>query len=175
MLTKTTGLGEQAKFNERHQPGNIFDWYKSPHNMNEDRYNVSKLLEVFVVRELAARLAPAHLHDDPVVILNALNPGFCRTDLFRHAPFPLNYIVGGGLRLLGRSSEVGARTLLSAAAGDRHTHGQYMDSCVLRAPSALVVSAEGQALQRRVYAELMDVLEGIQPGVTKNVSIAPSL
>lgn len=134
--------------------------------MNEDRYNVSKLLEIFVVRELAAKMAP----NDPVII-NALNPGFCRTDLFRHAPFPLNYIVGGGLRLLGRSSEVGSRTLMSAAAGDKQSHGKYMDSCVLREPSTLVLSTEGQELQRRVYSELMDILEDIQPGVTKNVSL----
>lgn len=137
--------------------------------MNEDRYNVSKLLEIYVVRELAARMAPR----DPVIV-NALNPGFCHTNLFRHAPFPLSYVVGGGLRLLGRSSEVGARTLMSAAAAGRESHGGYMDSCVLRDPStALVASAAGADLQRRVYAELMDILEDVQPGVTKNVSFEP--
>lgn len=136
--------------------------------MNEDRYNVSKLLEIFVVRELAVRMDP----NDPVIV-NSLNPGFCQTDLFRHAPFPLSYIVQGGLRLLGRSSEVGSRTLMAAAAGDKQTtHGKYMDSCVVRDPSALVVSKEGEEVQRRVYSELMDILEGVQAGVTKNVSVA---
>lgn len=137
--------------------------------MNEDRYNVSKLLEIFVVRELAARMAP----NDPVIV-NALNPGFCQTDLFRHAPFPLSYIVSGGLRLLGRSSEVGSRTLMSAVAADKQSHGKYMDSCVLRDPSNLVVSKAGEELQRRVYSELMDILEDIQAGVAKNVSFARS-
>lgn len=137
--------------------------------MNEDRYNTSKLLEIWIVRELAARMAP----NDPVIV-NCLNPGFCRTDLFRHAPFPLSYIVRGGLSLLGRTSEMGSRTLMGAAAADKQSHGKYMDSCVLREPSKLVVSEEGQGLQRRVYSELLEILEDIQPGVTKNVLLDQS-
>lgn len=132
--------------------------------MNEDRYNVSKLLPIWIVRELASRMAPS----DPVTI-NCLNPGFCRTDLFRHAPFPLNYFVKLSLRLLGRTSEMGSRTLMAAAAAGRESHGRYMDSCVVRDPSKLVLSEEGKVLQRRVYRELLRVLEGIEPGITKNI------
>lgn len=138
--------------------------------MNEDRYNTSKLLEIWIVRELASRMAP----NDPVIV-NCLNPGFCQTDLFRHAPFPLIYIVKGGLRLLGRTSEMGSRTLMSAAAADKQSHGKYFDSCVLREPSKLVVSQEGEKLQVRVFSELLDTLEGIQPGVTKNILLERSL
>lgn len=133
--------------------------------MNEDRYNTSKLLPIWIVRELAARMPS----NDPVII-NALNPGFCRTDLFRHAPFPLHYIVKLGLRFLGRTSEMGSRTLMAAAAAERESHGGYMDSCVLREPSKLVTGSEGMALQTRVYNELLEILEDIQPGITKNIT-----
>lgn len=133
--------------------------------MNEDRYNTSKLLPIWIVRELAARMPS----NDPVII-NALNPGFCRTDLFRHAPFPLQYIVKLGLRFLGRTSEMGSRTLMAAAAAERESHGGYMDSCVLREPSKLVTGSEGVTLQTRVYNELMEILEDIQPGITKNIT-----
>lgn len=132
--------------------------------MNEDRYNTSKLLEIWLVREMASRMSP----NDPVIV-NCLSPGFCSTELFRHNPFPLNYIVKCTLRLLGRTSEMGSRTLLASAAADRSSHGRYLDSCVVREPSKLVTSAEGRELQSKVYAELEDILEGIQRGVTKNV------
>lgn len=133
--------------------------------MNEDRYNTSKLLPIWIVRELASRMPP-----NDSVIINCINPGFCRTDLFRHAPFPLSYILKIGLHLLGRTSEMGSRTLMAAAAADKRSHGKYMDSCIVRDPSRLVCSKEGEELQRQVYDELMDILEGIQPGVTKNIS-----
>lgn len=132
--------------------------------MNEDRYNTSKLLPIWIVRELAAQLPP----NDPIII-NSLNPGFCNTDIFRHAPFALRFIIRSGLQILGRTSEMGSRTLMAAAAAQRQSHGKYMDSCVLREPSSLVVSEEGRALQKRVYTELMDTLEDIEPGITRNI------
>lgn len=132
--------------------------------MNEDRYNLSKLLEVFVVRQLASEMAP----NDPVII-NALSPGFCQSTLFRHAPGFLRAVLEIGVRIIGRTSEMGSRSLLAAAAAGRDTHGRYMDNCKLRDPGPFVLSEEGQQLQERVYNELMEVLEGIQPGITKNV------
>lgn len=132
--------------------------------MSEDRYNISKLLPIWIVRELTNRMST-----NDAVIVNCVSPGFCRTDLFRHAAFPLNYIVKLILRLLGRTSEMGSRTLLAAASADRQSHGQYMDNCVMRDPSQLVLSEEGKVLQRRIYEELMGILEGIQPGINQNV------
>lgn len=133
--------------------------------MNEDRYNTSKLLPIWIVRELATRMP----RTEPVIV-NALNPGFCRTDLFRHSPPLLALILKSAVRIIGRTTEMGSRTLMAAAAAGRESHGGYMDSCVLRDPSTLVVSDEGKVLQTRVYDELMAILEHIQPGITKNVS-----
>lgn len=154
----------KAKFSERNEP-KIFDAFKSKEKMNEDRYNTSKLLPIWVVRELAARMP----RTEPVII-NALNPGFCRTDLFRHAPRLLGFIVKSAVQIIGRTTEMGSRTLMAAAAAGRDSHGGYMDSCVPREPSALVVSEEGKQLQSRVYDELFEILEGIQPGVTAVVA-----
>ncbi|KAK2599578.1 hypothetical protein N8I77_011319 [Diaporthe amygdali] len=152
-----------AKFSERHQP-KIFEAFKGKENMNEDRYNTSKLLEVFIVRQLASEMAS----NDPVIV-NALSPGFCNSTIFRHAPWLLQGVLQVAVRLIGRTSEMGSRTLMSAAAASRETHGRYMDNCKLRDPSKFVLSEEGAQVQERVYKELMEVLEGIQPGITKNV------
>lgn len=124
-----------------------------------------KLLQVLLARELAARLPP----NSPIIV-NSLNPGFCRTDFFRHAAFPLNYLLKAGVALIGRSSEMGSRTILAATGLGRESHGRYMDCCVLRDPSALVVSEEGAELQRKVWGEFMEELEAIRPGTTAFVS-----
>lgn len=133
--------------------------------MNEDRYNTSKLLPIWIARELVARMPS----NEPIIV-NALNPGFCSSEIFRHAPRLLTLILKSAIRVVGRTTEMGSRTLLAAAAAGRESHGGYMDSCVLREPSTLVVGEEGKVLQTRVYDELMGILEDIQPGITKNVS-----
>lgn len=134
--------------------------------MSEDRYNTSKLLPIWIVREMGARMS-----SEDAVIVNCVNPGFCRTSLFRHADFPLNYIVRLTLLLLGRDAEMGSRTLMAAAAADRQSHGKYMDSCVVRDPSDLVLSQEGEILQSRIFEELVEILEGIQPRISQNLTM----
>ena len=131
-------------------------------NMSHDRYNVSKLLEVLLMRELDAQLDAAG--GNPIV-LNALNPGFCKSDIGRHVPFPLSILVRAGVSMVGRTTEMGSRTLVAAACGGPETKGQYMDSCRVRAPGSFVTSPEGANVQKKVYAEMLAILEGIQPGI----------
>jgi len=152
-----------ARFREK-SAASIFDALRGKENMTLDRYSLSKLLDIMVVKQLAAEMGPSS-----AVILNTPNPGLCRTDIFRHASFPLNYLIGIGLFLLGRTREAGSRTLVAAAVGGPETHGRYMDSCQVRAESPYVGSEDGQRQQKRAYKELMDILEGIEPGVTKNI------
>lgn len=44
-----------------------------------------------------------------------------------------------------------------------------MADCKVRQPSAWVRSEKGAETQKRVYEELMEILEGIQPGITGNI------
>jgi NAD(P)-dependent dehydrogenase (short-subunit alcohol dehydrogenase family) len=78
-----------------------------------DRYNVSKLLEVFAVREIVRTAAPSGYP----VIVNFVNPGFCYSDLARRE----NALLVGIFQLLlhARSTEVGSRTLVHAASAAR--------------------------------------------------------
>jgi hypothetical protein len=71
--------------------------------------------------------------------------------------------------LLARATEVGGRTLVAAASAGEESHGQYMSECVVTEPSAFVRSEEGQKTQERFYKELMQLLEKIQPGITRNI------
>ncbi|KAG8532971.1 uncharacterized protein KY384_001753 [Bacidia gigantensis] len=88
-----------------------------------DRYNVSKLLEVFFTRELAKR-SPAR-NEKGAVIINFLNPGLCHSSLSREAPFMLEVMKF----LLARSTEHGSRTLVNAVEQSEGSHGGYLSDC----------------------------------------------
>jgi retinol dehydrogenase-12 len=151
-------------FREQSAPS-IFTALKSP-KYQFDRYNTSKLLEILTIRDLAPAMTAS---EKPKVILNTLTPGFCHSELMRHAVFPLNFLGWVGKRLIGRSTEMGSRTLVAAASAGEESHGKYMTDCLVREPSMWVRSKKGKEVQTRVYKELLMVLEEIEPGVTKNI------
>ena len=129
-------------------------------NMGE-RYQTSKLLEVLAIRQIAPQIAASG------VILNNLNPGLCHSELGRDGPLLLTIMKF----FLARSTEVGSRTLVAAAAAGEESHGKYMTDCKVAegALSPFVRSQEGDEVGRKVWAELRGILEEIQPGVTKDV------
>ena len=87
----------------------------------------------------------------------------------RHAVFPLNFLAWIGKKLIGRTTEIGSRTLVAAACAGEESHGQYMTDCKVGEVSPWVRSDKGRVAQKRVYEELMSVLDGIEPGITKNI------
>ncbi|KAF4628887.1 hypothetical protein G7Y89_g9263 [Cudoniella acicularis] len=123
----------QASFKEQSAPS-IFTALSQPSHFQSDRYNVSKLLEILVIRELAPALTSSN--NKPPIILNTLTPGFCHSELTRHAKFPLSFFVMIGKAILARSTEVGSRTLVAAAAAEEETNGTYMADCVVAEPSS---------------------------------------
>ncbi|CZS94219.1 related to enoyl-CoA hydratase/isomerase [Rhynchosporium agropyri] len=131
---------EQAAFVEQSAPS-IFAALNDPMNQ-QDKYNLSKLLEVLVVRALAPAMTAS---------------GKPRT-LATIAKF-----------FLARTTEVGSRTLVSAAAAKEDTHGKYLANLQVKEPSKWVGSEKGAETQVRVSKELLENLEGIEPGITGNV------
>ncbi|TPR10427.1 hypothetical protein CAN33_0022100 [Aspergillus niger] len=110
-----------TKFPERNAPAEkgvgVFEALDEPERYYKtmaERYRTSKLLDVLLTRELADRIG-----DDDIVV-NCLNPGLCRSQLAREMD---NVVVRIMLRLLGRTAEVGSRTLVTAAAAGRESHG----------------------------------------------------
>ena len=127
-----------------------------------ERYSTSKLLEVLAVREMAPRMSNSG------VVLNMLNPGLCHSELGRDA--------GWGLWLfkvaLARSTEIGSRTLVAAAAAaGKESHGAYMsDGKVANGMlSPFVKSEDGASAQKKVWTELGEILEEIQPGIMSSL------
>jgi NAD(P)-dependent dehydrogenase (short-subunit alcohol dehydrogenase family) len=191
-LTLTASeLYEVAKFKERNAPAsNIFATLNDERNANmSDRYNVSKLLGIFVIKQMAA-LSPLSSSN---VIVNSVAPGyvfppphpgltmdvaavppdqllsffalpsFCHSELHReHDSAPVRL----AMKVLCRPTEVGSRTLVYGASAGPESHGQYVPDCKITPTRGLTKGEAGAELQARVWAELRKKLEGIRPGVT---------
>ncbi|XMA09702.1 hypothetical protein WAI453_002493 [Rhynchosporium graminicola] len=155
---------EQAVFVEQSAPS-IFAALNDPMNQ-QDKYNLYKLLEVLVVRELAPAMTAS---GKPRVTLNCLTPGFCHSELMRNAPFPLKTLATLAKFFLARTTEVSSRTLVSAAAAKEDTHGKYLANLQIKEPSKWVRSEKEAETQVRAYKELIEILEGIEPGITGNI------
>ena len=125
-----------------------------------DRYNVSKLLEVLACREIAREHSVEQLR----VALNFVNPGWCHSELVREITNPLISFI---MKVCCRTTEVGSRTLVHAGVAGPETHGQYLSDCKITACAPLVEGKEGPEIQRRVWQELSEKLNEIEPGVTK--------
>jgi len=161
-LTVTgSGLYEVASFKERKAPvGQLFATLndKSKAKMS-DRYSVSKLLGMFVVKQLAA-MSPV---ESGGVIVNIVAPGLCYSDLHRDFDNILGHIL---LKISARPTEVGARTLVYGASTGPESHGQYLPDCKITPTGGLTKGKEGVELQQRFWLELKAKLEAIRPGVT---------
>ncbi|KZL63988.1 retinol dehydrogenase 12 [Colletotrichum tofieldiae] len=168
LVITSSSVHYNAKFRERHEPS-IFDALnQNKQSRMNDRYNVSKLLEVMLVRSLS-RAMDAGPHAAEPIILNTVHPGLCESELDKDVKGLAGYVLTFAKALVARTTEEGGRTLVHSSAAGTESHGKYMSECRVREPSAFVRSREGAEAEARVHKELMVILESIQPGITKNI------
>ncbi|KAF9526085.1 short-chain dehydrogenase [Crepidotus variabilis] len=130
------------------------------------RYNDTKLFNVFFTRALAAR----SVTQSPSVVINTVNPGFCYSSLRQFKSYAsrlLNYFME---ITLARTTEEGARQLIWAALGskegdERALNGAYISGMEILEPADSVVSEEGKALQNKLWDDLINELEQVNPNV----------
>ncbi|KAK4043073.1 hypothetical protein C8A01DRAFT_32865 [Parachaetomium inaequale] len=161
-----------TRFVQKDQP-RIFECFR-PGGAMQERYGTTKLLDMLMAQELAARLDAASAAGASPIVVNTANPGLCKSSLFRNLFLVGQFLLAVGTAILGRTSEQGSRALMAAVAGGRESHGKYVDSGRVDEPSAFVLSEEGKAAQKKAWGELMEILEGIEPGVTAVVTQVPS-
>lgn len=130
------------------------------------RYGLTKLLEIMIVRRLAAEVDAS---GKGRVIMNSLNPGFAKTDLFRNLPWPFGHVFNFLTSWAARTPEMASRTLVHAATAGDETHGRYLSSGDIRIEPGFILGEEGKKLSDKIYDELMEVFEGIEPGVMQNI------
>lgn len=154
-----------TKFPEQ-KAANIFNELSSPSTATmSERYPTSKLLEVLAVRQIAPKL------NGSGVILNMLNPGLCHSSLSRSTTGLQGLIFGLVKQLIARKTEVGSRTLVAGAEAGEESHGKYMHDGKIGEEhlSPFVMSEDGKKASQKVWAELKEILEKIEPGVTADL------
>ncbi len=84
---------------------------------------MTKLLEILVVRHIAPRISASA---KPKVIVNTLSPGFCESDFIYREERSLivQALLKTAHKVIGRTAEVGGRTLVAAAAAGEESHGK---------------------------------------------------
>lgn len=137
-----------------------------------NRYANTKLMSLLIMREVAQRMRSS---DGPQVVLNMVEPGFCKSRLLREGTWQWYYKVMMAVAntTLARTSEMGARNYVWAACAGPESHGIYIEDCMLSTPAPFADTEEGRQLQVRLFYELAGILEGIEPHVMQNIGFTP--
>lgn len=68
-------------------------------------------------------------------------------------------------RILARTTEEGSRALVHAGSQGADTHGEYLSNCTIIPSEGLSYGKGSGELRDRVWAELAQKLDSIEPGV----------
>ena len=138
----------------------------------EGRYFLSKLLVHLCARAMVERVGAVKEGDkrkgegerEGCVVVNTVNPGWCKTALLRHDDGGL----GGrtGLRMIGRTVEEGSRTLVHAVTAGKETHGTCLSECRVKSLGSWARSEEGKRAGERVWKEVVERIEQLSLGAT---------
>jgi hypothetical protein len=95
-------------------------------------YKVSKVLLMYAVRSIAARL-PVSAKSN--VVINYNTPGACKSDIFRDdIGWFQGLMMSFAIATIARTTEVGSRVLVHAVQPDvgERTHGAFVMDCKVR-------------------------------------------
>ncbi|KAF2810965.1 short-chain dehydrogenase/reductase family protein-like protein [Mytilinidion resinicola] len=133
------------------------------------QYKTSKLFAMYVMQSLAmlARLEDGELE----VLVTSVCPGAAKSDLSRGYD-------GLGMRMMKsiinavllRTTEQGARSLVSGVTLGKKAHGRFWQHDEIRPPAPLVSGTEGEGLRRKVWAEVIEALANIPELVSVEAS-----
>ncbi|CAZ84102.1 unnamed protein product [Tuber melanosporum] len=134
--------------------------------MTPRRYSMTKLLDIYIARELAA-LVPEASDGGPMVIVNCVTPGFCHSDLMREYNLPL---LGLWKALFARNTETGARTYFhSIVDAGPDSHGKYINNCKIESlPKKIFKTKEAKDLQRKVWDDIMEIVGDVGPEISQD-------
>ncbi|KAF7355534.1 Short-chain dehydrogenase/reductase family protein [Mycena sanguinolenta] len=128
------------------------------------RYSDSKLLVSMWVHELGKHVDPS------LVIVNNVCPGMVKTNIDVNQPWWVRRIMGPLRWLAGRSTEVGARTLINAISAGKETHGEMLfDFTVWR--NKFLEKEQGQKMEKKVWKETLAAAETSAPGSVEEAKL----
>jgi retinol dehydrogenase-12 len=123
------------------------------------RYALSKLMVHQCFHELVGALAKDEEWNH--VVVNVINPGWCKTELSRAKPS--NVGERACFAVMGWTAEKGSRMYLYALAAGRESHGKYLSECQIKTESSFVRSERGRRIQAKMWKDLMRRIQSISP------------
>ncbi|KAI2621801.1 retinol dehydrogenase 12 [Hypoxylon sp. NC1633] len=143
-----------AKFKEKDSVPLLAELDKASNFKQQERYSTSKLLCQLFLVELNKRIPPS------VAVINAPNPGLCKSDLYREfSGNILGFLFGIFRSIVARTISVGARTLTDAAVKHgQESHGQYLEDCKIQPLAPIVYKPEGHKITQQLWKETMEEL-----------------
>jgi NAD(P)-dependent dehydrogenase (short-subunit alcohol dehydrogenase family) len=136
-------------------------------------YALSKLLLEYAMRHIATLPSVVSASGEPNVIVNSASPGLCKTDLGRRYTDKsmlfriLAWIVGV---LIMRSAEAGSRLYVSAITRGKESQGKMWKDDRYVDGGEMVESAQGKRFGEKVWKEMVDVMESIEPRIRPTLS-----
>ncbi|KAK4450199.1 hypothetical protein QBC34DRAFT_349516 [Podospora aff. communis PSN243] len=121
-------------------------------------YTVIKLMGLVVMRDVARE---AEGGEGPGVIVNAVCPGMCKTDLGRDHPWVQKVLMAGMSPFVHRTAEEGGRSLVSATALGPDSHGRFWHNDLLYPLHELV---DDEEFRSKTLKEIMDIVDKV-PGI----------
>lgn len=130
------------------------------------QYSISKLFLMYAVKSLAS-LAKSP-GGEPQIIVTSCCPGLCVSELGRqYNGWFESWAKWAFYGLFARSTEEGSQTLVEASTLGAEAQGAYLKNGQVRPPGELVISSEGQDIQKEVWKEIIDVLKAKVPEVER--------
>ncbi|KAF7355536.1 Short-chain dehydrogenase/reductase family protein [Mycena sanguinolenta] len=127
------------------------------HYRSLQRYSDSKVLVSMWVHELAKHVNASQ------VIVNNVCPGMVRTNLEAKQPWWVRGFVGVMKGIRGRSTEVGARTMINAVVAGRETHGELLGDYTVW-QNTFLETAQGKKMEENLWKESLAAVESSMPG-----------
>lgn len=124
------------------------------------RYNLSKLLQLYIIRKLCAAIDP------PTIVINSVDPCFCKTGLSGDLRGVARVFFKIFEFIAARTAEEGSRLVVQAASAGRQTHGKYLRAGTVQAYAPIALDDERAAY---VWNLLCGKLETLQPGILQNI------
>jgi len=171
MTFTESALYDTAKWPEN--PGDdIFAYMGDPKNVtmgNQNQYHISKLILIWAIIKLSSIVDPAKSQDANPIVINSVDPCFCKTGIADGLPLHLRVFFRTFEFIFARPAEEGARVIVGAASAGRETHGKYVQSDGKLVYSDLVTNEDGLRKENYVWDLLCKKLEKLQPGILANL------
>lgn len=100
------------------------------------------------------------------IVINAMDPMFCKSDLGSEAKGALKVVGGIFKSITARTTEEGSRLVVQAAAAGRETHGLYMRTGAVEEYAQMAKDGKRASY---VWDTLCKRLEKLQPGIMGNL------